>query len=402
MANALMDKLSKKDRDTLNAILSTQTISGDSGGLNLDNQPNNALMDFLRPQQMPQAAQSSQASQPQQSPMIDNSRLAQMQNDPRLQPMNTIQTSSGQFITPQGTRTNAPVEFNSNAQAQQMQGTPIDVFGKKGILRPDGSIVGQNSDGTTWTARSSEDVAAQQAQQDAALKRQMMQAQLEDVQAQAKMRQAELAGGGAVKPTFNADMGGYIYPPSAENPQGKFVPVEGAQKSAKPLTEFQGKAFSYGTRALDAHKILDEVGANYSPMATNIASSLDSVPGLASLSNAMLSTKDQQVLQAQRNFVNAVLRQESGATISPSEFTNARKQYFPQPGDTPDVIAQKKANRERAISSFKVESGPAASKFDEIQLQQPSANTQDLQAIQWAKSNPSDPRSAKILALHGM
>jgi len=35
--------------------------------------------------------------------------------------------------------------------------------------------------------------------------------------------------------------------------------------------------------------------------------------------------------QAKKNFVNAVLRLESGAVISPSEFTNADKQYFPQP-----------------------------------------------------------------------
>jgi hypothetical protein len=35
--------------------------------------------------------------------------------------------------------------------------------------------------------------------------------------------------------------------------------------------------------------------------------------------------------QAEQNFINAILRKESGAAISPSEYKNAEKQYFPQP-----------------------------------------------------------------------
>lgn len=144
-------------------------------------------------------------------------------------------------------------------------------------------------------------------------------------------------------------------------PLGINKPGQGADKS---LTEFQGKAFSYGTRAMDADKILNDIGTKYSPIATNSASIVEGIPGLGFGANAMLSTNDQTVMQAKRNFVNAVLRQESGATISPSEFRNAEKQYFPQPGDKPDVIAQKAANRARVISSFKVEAGPAAAHFD--------------------------------------
>ena len=49
--------------------------------------------------------------------------------------------------------------------------------------------------------------------------------------------------------------------------------------------------------------------------------------------------------QAERNFVNAVLRRESGAAISPTEFQNAEQQYFPRVGDSPEVIEQKRINR---------------------------------------------------------
>ena len=52
-----------------------------------------------------------------------------------------------------------------------------------------------------------------------------------------------------------------------------------------------------------------------------------------------------QFMQAARNFINAVLRRESGAVISPTEFAEARKQYLPQPGDNAAILAQKEANR---------------------------------------------------------
>lgn len=45
-----------------------------------------------------------------------------------------------------------------------------------------------------------------------------------------------------------------------------------------------------------------------------------------------MKTDDRQVFeQSKRNFVNSVLRNESGAVISDTEFANADKQYFPQP-----------------------------------------------------------------------
>lgn len=49
--------------------------------------------------------------------------------------------------------------------------------------------------------------------------------------------------------------------------------------------------------------------------------------------------------QAQRNFVNAVLRQESWAAIPESEMNNAIRQYFPQPWDSQELVKQKEQNR---------------------------------------------------------
>ena len=63
--------------------------------------------------------------------------------------------------------------------------------------------------------------------------------------------------------------------------------------------------------------------------------------------------------QAERNFVNAILRRESGSAISAAEFDSANKQYFPQVGDSPDVLAQKRRNREVALAGLKTEGAKA-------------------------------------------
>lgn len=64
------------------------------------------------------------------------------------------------------------------------------------------------------------------------------------------------------------------------------------------------------------------------------------------------SDEYKQIEQAQRDFVNAVLREESGAAIAESEFENAIKQYFPQPGDTDEVVRQKQINRQKQFEKI--------------------------------------------------
>ena len=129
-----------------------------------------------------------------------------------------------------------------------------------------------------------------------------------------------------------------------------------AAKKAAP-TEFQGKAAMFGDRAAEANNIISSLEGKYSPAMLNAKTALGSVwgvgGGLEAAGNVMLPANAQKVEQAQRDFVNAVLRLESGAAIGKDEFDNAKKQYFPQPGDSAAVITQKRANRERAINGLK-------------------------------------------------
>lgn len=127
----------------------------------------------------------------------------------------------------------------------------------------------------------------------------------------------------------------------------------------KPLTDAQAKANLFGTRMQESHRILTSLEGKYSPMAVNSKMNAGDVPviggTLGYAGNLMLSEKGQQAEQAQRDFINAVLRRESGAVISPSEFANGQKQYFPQPGDSKPVLEQKRKNRELAIRGLEVE-----------------------------------------------
>ncbi|WP_455918758.1 phage tail tip lysozyme [Ensifer canadensis] len=74
--------------------------------------------------------------------------------------------------------------------------------------------------------------------------------------------------------------------------------------------------------------------------------------------NWMVGEDFQNFDQARRDFINAQLRRESGAVISPEEFDNANKQYFPQPGDGKDVLEQKRRNRQTVTNGMSRSAGP--------------------------------------------
>jgi len=66
-----------------------------------------------------------------------------------------------------------------------------------------------------------------------------------------------------------------------------------------------------------------------------------------------------QQIQAEENFINAILRRESGAAISDAEYERAASQYFPQAGDTQEVLNQKRQNREAVLQNLVSSAGRA-------------------------------------------
>lgn len=147
--------------------------------------------------------------------------------------------------------------------------------------------------------------------------------------------------------------------------QGGFRMVQGADVSGGAnLNVEQGKNTGFLIRANDANKAITALESEGTSAWNKGAGA---IPGAG---NYLVGQNAQKFTQAKRDFINAVLRQESGAVISPEEFANAEQQYFPQPGDGPEVIAQKRRNRENAISGFKIRSGPGAASVEQMQGQQ--------------------------------
>lgn len=132
----------------------------------------------------------------------------------------------------------------------------------------------------------------------------------------------------------------------------------------KPPTEAQSNAAGFANRIEAANKIFDEIEPEISGMASNMKGA--QMYFERRKPNSFKSPVVQRQEQAERDFVNAILRKESGAAISQSEFDNAKEQYFPQSGDTERVLKQKKEARARALSNMRQAAGrfAAASSSD--------------------------------------
>jgi hypothetical protein len=182
----------------------------------------------------------------------------------------------------------------------------------------------------------------------------------------------------AKQPKFDASAGGFVYSPSAENPQGKFVAVTGIE--GKPPNEAQGNAIAYGVRMEGSNKILESLegkgvtsGGRIKGFVSGTLEAL--VPyqgeklaaGAESVLRPFLSSEGQNNYeQAKENFITAVLRKESGASISPAEFAREERKYFPQVGDDASTIKQKQEARRLAISAIRQVAGPFAKNIDAI------------------------------------
>lgn len=117
----------------------------------------------------------------------------------------------------------------------------------------------------------------------------------------------------------------------------------------------------------------------------------------AAVGNLTQNSQQQQVEQSQRDYINATLRRESGAAIAESEFDNARKQYFPQVGDRPEVIEQKRRNREISTNGILAEVPNAQQRLGQVLA--PSQPQQEPVAVQSGQPPASGAAPAQMSEL---
>lgn len=148
-------------------------------------------------------------------------------------------------------------------------------------------------------------------------------------------------------------------------PTGKAMMNTGAvidlpQDRAKSLTEAQANALNYSERMNFNNGIIEGLMASGFDPTTLKAAAQDKGP------NFVASSEFQQYDAARKNWVAAVLRKESGAAISASEYKTAFEQYFPRFGDSAEVVAQKaelrklaEANMRKAVGDISADRAPA-------------------------------------------
>lgn len=124
-------------------------------------------------------------------------------------------------------------------------------------------------------------------------------------------------------------------------------------------TEGERNAAGYLMRMQEATKLLDQFEGSGSPSYGSQAAG--SIPFVGSMARRAVMTPDQQQYrQAQEDWVRAKLRKESGASIASDEMDREIETYFPMPGDSPQVIAQKRKSRLVANDAFRSSAGRAA------------------------------------------
>jgi hypothetical protein len=133
-----------------------------------------------------------------------------------------------------------------------------------------------------------------------------------------------------------------------------------AEREAKRLegTEGQRLAAGFAARMDAANAIIGQLepAGGLPSVMTEVASAVPFVGNYAQ--RKVMSAEQQKYKQAADNWIRANLRKESGAVIGTEEMEAEYRTYFPMPGDTPEVIAQKAQARQITTEAMKRNAGP--------------------------------------------
>lgn len=121
-------------------------------------------------------------------------------------------------------------------------------------------------------------------------------------------------------------------------------------------------AAGYGQRMAKAEALVNQIGEAGHPTAKTMLAAntpLLNPSNKRAVERVVMSPQQQMYRQAQEDWVRAKLRKESGAVIAEDEMKREIETYFPQPGDSPEVIRQKAQSRAVAINAMSTASGRA-------------------------------------------
>lgn len=136
---------------------------------------------------------------------------------------------------------------------------------------------------------------------------------------------------------------------SVTTPDGTVVQMGGN------MTEGQSKDTVYVTRANGALPIIDQFGtALTNPVERAVEGDQTGIL------RGMQTPEFQQAQQAGKEFLQAILRKDTGAAITAEEDAEYGVVYLPRPGDGPEVLEQKRVSRQRAVAAIEAGLPPQA------------------------------------------
>lgn len=203
-----------------------------------------------------------------------------------------------------------------------------------------------------------EAMAAQLKKPDALAKAQAIKAQLDQKAAERELRYQETLRAKVTNTTIREE-------------------VEGGMGGAgnKPLTESQAKAADLAGRMMQDNETINATGPMSAEGLKRIRDFAAVEIGMANNPKAkaaliisgkikpieqLLNDKDRLAYAARKRYAAAVLRGDSGAAISASEYLDFDSQNFEQLGDKEADMAAKRQSREQMIRGKMVAAGPAA------------------------------------------
>jgi hypothetical protein len=172
----------------------------------------------------------------------------------------------------------------------------------------------------------------------------------------------EAAAYGAQGGQFGPD--GRFY--AVDVPQGMTIESDGAggfrmvqgpagAGTAKPFTEGQSKDVVYATRAQGALQVLEPVAGEL----TSLGSQMAGYDPTGIIRGRVQSPEYQIARNAGDEFLQAILRKDTGAAITAGEQALYGTTYLPQPGDGPEVLDAKRTARQRAVAAINAGMSPA-------------------------------------------
>lgn len=163
---------------------------------------------------------------------------------------------------------------------------------------------------------------------------------------------------------------------------GKTTPITANGQpvtGGKALTETQSKASVFRSQMVGASNALNQLESNgfdFTKKGNQMGVSMAGGAG-----NILVTSEQQQAKQAQNQWTEAYLRFKTGAGTNAHEVEANRKTFFPQYGDTPDVIKQKAQMRAQAERDIGIAAGPRGATLGEQPKTPEAPSAQPVYAV---------------------